>query len=445
MTHNCNICGKTFSKADGLTRHRNRKVPCVPPVIEHVAATPFRVTTQRFNKELSKDVRAAEGIYFTPHKARELLFTRLEELGVGAPSRILEPSFGTGEFIMDARARWPSATIVGVEKNEKLSKSMDPMEGVTMYNADFLTWMGTGEPFDLILGNPPYFVMKTDGLTAKEKREFAANNAVCMTGRPNIYVRFIYDCLATHLAADGYLAFILPTSIYNSAYYQPMRDYIAQVATVCCLESLNQPGFFDTAQETLLMILQKRPDPTGAYMVNVGGVRYLSPHYTALRELLAGTTTLHALGLGVKTGNVVWNQVKDKLVDAEAPDTKLLIYSSNIAGGALLVSETGRVGTGGEKKQYVKGLEKPTISGPVILVDRGYGNSYTFNAVCVARTDFYAENHINVIYPRVATAAAALERVMTSFQDPRTARFVEMFVGNGGLSATELETVLPIF
>jgi adenine-specific DNA-methyltransferase len=443
MTHICNICGKSFAKADGLSRHQGRKIPCRAPVIEHVAASPFRATTQRFNKELNKDVRAAEGIYFTPHKVRELVFARLGELGVSAPARILEPSFGTGEFVMDARAHYPTATIVGVEKNEKLYKSWGSMEGVQVYNADFLTWSDT--PFDLIVGNPPYFVMKTEGLTAKEKRDFAATNAVCMTGRPNIYVRFLYDCLATHLADDGYLAFVLPTSIYNSAYYQPMRDYIAHNTTVCCLESLNKPGFFDTAQETLLMILRKRPDPSGAYLVDIGGVRYLSPHYAELRELLAGTATLGSLGLGVKTGNVVWNQVKENLVATTASDTKLLIYSTNIAGGVLSVSGSGVVGTGGEKKQYVKGLDKPTISGPVVLVDRGYGNSYTFNAVRVTLNDFYAENHVNVIYPRTAAAAAALDRVMTSFADPRTARFVEMFVGNGGLSATELETVLPIF
>jgi adenine-specific DNA-methyltransferase len=251
--------------------------------------------------------------------------------------------------------------------------------------------------------------------------------------------------LATHLAADGYLAFILPTSIFNSAYYQPMRDYIAQVATVCCLESLNRPGFFDTAQETILMILRKRPDPSGAYFVNIGGVRYLSPYYKELCELLAGTTTLRSLDLGVKTGNVVWNQVKENLVSVASANTKLLIYSTNIAGGVLSISGSGTVGTGSEKKQYVKGIDKPTISGPVVLVDRGYGNSYSFNAVRVSQVDFYAENHVNVIYPHTAAATAALDRVMTSFADPRTARFVEMFVGNGGLSATELETVLPIF
>jgi len=34
---------------------------------------------------------------------------------------------------------------------------------------------------------------------------------------------------------------------------------------------------------------------------------------------------------------------------------------------------------------------------------------------------------------------------MTSFADPRTSRFLAMFIGNSALSKTELESVLPIF
>jgi adenine-specific DNA-methyltransferase len=444
MTNICATCGQSFSKAAGLTRHVTRKNPCRAPVVAvAVTATePFRATSTRFNKELTKETRASEGIYFTPRKVRELLFSRLRDLGVVAPTRILEPSFGTGEFVMDARERYPGATVVGVEKNPQLHAATT-IPGATLQCADFLTW-GDGTQYDLIIGNPPYFVMSTDAMTPREKREFAAANAVCMTGRPNIYVRFIYDCLSRHLADDGYLAFVLPTSFYNSAYYQPMRSYIADTATVCCLEDLNRPGFHDTTQDTMLMIVRKRADVTRPYFFEAGDSLYLTPHYQELRAMVAGTTTLRTMGFGVKTGSIVWNQVKEKLVTNGGANAKLLLYASNISGGNVSISPTGVVGTGGEKKQYVKDMDKPALSGPVILADRGYGNSYTFNAVRVDLHDFYAENHVNVIYSRDG-GAVGIDRIMASFADVRTARFIEMFVGNGGLSATELETVLPIF
>jgi hypothetical protein len=60
---------------------------------------------------------------------------------------------------------------------------------------------------------------------------------------------------------------------------------------------------------------------------------------------------------------------------------------------------------------------------------------------------FYAENHINVIYPKTPNeqSAATLARVLASFRDERTARFIELFIGNGSMSATDLETIIPIF
>ena len=81
----------------------------------------------------------------------------------------------------------------------------------------------------------------------------------------------------------------------------------------------------------------------------------------------------------------------------------------------------------------------------MILVDRGYGNSYKFNAVLVDEKDFYAENHVNVIYPLEGGDKAALEGIMKSFEDPRTAKFVELFVGNGTFSSSDIAFLLPIF
>jgi hypothetical protein len=88
-------------------------------------------------------------------------------------------------------------------------------------------------------------------------------------------------------------------------------------------------------------------------------------------------------------------------------------------------------------------LDKPVLEGPHLLVERGYGNGYLFQYVLIDQP-CYAENHVNVIYPRTPDSAN-LDRVVKSFQDPRTAQFIKYFIGNGSLSATELETLFPIF
>jgi adenine-specific DNA-methyltransferase len=260
----CETCGKEFSRKGALEKHRANKRPCKAPVgfspavdptpqPESEAGDAFRGNSKALNKKLSKEVRAAQGIFFTPKKARDLLFQKLEEFGV-APKKILEPSFGSGEFLLDARRLDPGAELCGVEKNEEVFKSVT-CTGTELVCGDFLTWVGKA---DLIIGNPPYFLMKTDHMSATEKKAFAQKNAACMTGRPNIYVSFLYKCLEEHLEDGGFLAFIVPTSLYNASYYQPMRDYIRSRCTIRWLETLDKPGFFDTAQETALIVLEKR-------------------------------------------------------------------------------------------------------------------------------------------------------------------------------------------
>jgi adenine-specific DNA-methyltransferase len=430
----CETCEKSFKD---LTKHKSKKIPCKKLKVKTLEE--FRDSSKSFNKSLTKEIRSQQGIYFTPKKVREYLFKVLADLGLSQttkPKVILEPSFGSGEFLLDARERYPDSQLLGVEKNEELFKSLN-CEGAKLTNADFLEWEGSA---DLIIGNPPYFVMDTTDMNSVEKKAFSKKYSDCMTGRPNIYIAFLYNCLEKHLEDDGVLAFILPTSIYNCSYYQPMRDYIEKNTTILHLENLNKPGFYETGQEVALLVLQKKKSNNNFIFKAKNGSAYVSPFYEELQELTKGTVSLVDLGLAAKTGNVVWNQVKDNL--SNTPGT-LLIYSSNINDSILTLNNL----NGEEKKQYVTGLTKPKLSGPVILVERGYGNSFSFNTVLVTEKEFYAENHVNVIYAKTPglETEEKLKRVIKSFHDPRTEQFVKWFSGNGMLCATDLETLIPIF
>ena len=465
-THVCDRCGGVFPRKSGLTSHMNRKIPCKVPtqLIQQqvnqalvnvapelvVSTAEFREPSTKFHASISKEDRKDQGIFFTPKKVRDLLFEELAKLGV-QPKKILEPSFGTGEFILDAKRIYPQAELHGVEKNTNLFNSLK-LPGTTLVNADFMDWTGS---VDLVVGNPPFFVMDA-GESAKEKKIFQEKYAECMTGGRNIYIAFLHKCLKQHLTDDGYLAFILPTSLFNCVYYEPMRKYIAEKTTIHCLKMIEKPGFHDTLQDVVLLVLQKKKSHDNFILKTTNGNTYLTPFYMELRELLKGTSTIENLHLGVKTGDVVWNQVKSQLRDEGIP----LIYSNNIQDGKLV---TGNINAGkeGKKKQYIKenfcrkeptGDKEPTgvppLTGKTILVNRGYGNngnSYAFNFVMVDLPKYYAENHVNVVYPKTTAHADNLKRVEKSFNDERTSQFIKWFVGNGALSARELQCVVPIF
>ena len=395
--------------------------PPTGPVLEQEQAPEFRSISHELHHILSKADRQAEGIFFTPKKQRDRLFEVLETHKI-RPSTVLEPSFGSGEFLYDVQERWSTATCVGVEFNKTIFNKFKAPPRCSVVNADFLTYKS--EPaYDLILGNPPYFVVK-------EK------DPACMTGRGNIFVQFIYKCLVQHLKPDGILAFILPTSFYNCSYYEPCRNYILKNTTVLYVENMDG-GFYDTAQDTMLLVIKNTALPPSAqkpFFVLHGGSATITPKADAINTLLRGSTSLADLGLSVKTGEVVWNQHKEKLHDKTGT---LVVYSSNIVKNKLALNNLK-----GEKKQYICGFTRPPVEGPALCVNRGYGNKFILSYVRIdAGVKFYGENHINV----VTGPAAAIDRLEKSFTDPRTSAFIRDFVGNGALSKTELEILLPVF
>ena len=389
----------------------------------------FRQASLDLNEKLTKGTRQAEGIYFTPAAARTRLFTILHEKAPHfTPSSVLEPSFGSGEFLLDLVERYPTIRITGVEKNNAAflaaatAAAIRNRQNTTLRNADFLTY--TAAPVDFIVGNPPYFVTE-------------AKNPDAFTGRGNIFILFLYKCLTQHLLPGGILAFILPTSLYNSKYYAPTRSWIAANTTILHCETLGDAEFFDTQQQTTLFVCQKTPPPpTPPYIFRDA---YITPHAAALSTLCAGATTITALGCAVKTGDVVWNQHREKLraTQGEATDV-LVLYANNIKDGELQIGDPGK-----GKGQYIRGFGRPAVVGPALLIARGYGNTtYALNFTRVpAGTTFYGENHVNV----VTGPAASLEQIAASLEDARTASFISMFVGNGALSKSELEDVLPVW
>ena len=385
-----------------------------------MSSSEFCSRSIRLNSDLSTEYRKANGVYFTPLSARRRVFQKLAEFGVAAPSTVLEPSFGSGEFLDDLKTVYPDATVHGVEFSKEIYDAYPASE--TLVNQDFLEYAAA--PVDLIIGNPPYVVT-------------TLKNPECQKGRGNLFVLFIYKCLTEHMADGSVLAFVLPTSFYNCSYYEPCRQYISKNCTVLHVETIDAK-YYETGQKTMILILRKETPRNQNFLLSLGDSVYITPDYADLQECIRGASTLRNLGFSVKTGEVVWNQEKDKLTNEARGGAERIIYTSNIGEDCTLTFAPLK----GEKKQYIRGFQKETVCGPAIVVSRGYGNNYSFRwAFIPADTRFYGENHVNVI----TGPPEGIDRVVASFRSERTQAFIQMFVGNGALSKTELETIFPIF
>lgn len=379
----------------------------------------FSVLSKELSSSLSKETRKKQGIFFTPDNVRQRIFEKLDEFNV-SPKRVLEPSFGSGEFLKDLK-RYKDTEIVGVELNktifDKVIDNYNDDEKYSLSNEDFISFKDKNK-YDLIIGNPPYFVTRGN----KEGS--------------NIFVIFIKKCIKEHLAKNGVLAFVLPTSFYNCIMYDDTRKYIRENCSILHLENVNAK-YIDTSQSTMIMILKYTGEPNDDFFLDVDVGNYINPNYVELNELIESGSSLNKMKCKVRTGEVVWNQHKDKLTNDREEGT-LVVYSSNIVGNEIVLDNL----LGDEKKQYITEYKKEPSKGPVIFVNRGYGNSYTFSYAVIKEGKFYGENHVNMIYSKDEETTT---KILNSFEDERTGKFIKLYTGNGALSKTDLEYVLPIF
>ena len=198
----------------------------------------FNDLSKELTAILTKEDKRQNGIYFSPPTDIQNMLSKLNI----TPSRILEPSCGSLEIFNSCKINYPNATIYGYEKNHTIYEKIKETDNI--YNEDFLT-SKHDICYDLIIGNPPFFVIKNDDVAPEFKKY--------ITGLPNICLLFILKSL-TLLSKNGILSFILPNSFLNSIYYDKVRQRIYESYEI--KEIFNLDGkYLETQQETFCMIV----------------------------------------------------------------------------------------------------------------------------------------------------------------------------------------------
>ncbi len=407
----------------------------------------FNELSIKLTREINKQTKKAQGIYFTPKTISTSLTNKaLSELGIYDNIKVLEPSCGTCEFVSLVDELITNSYIHCIELNTDIFEAITDIEfknTIGFENEDFTKYEEDDGAFDLVIGNPPYFVCKKENIPNKYKQY--------ITGRPNMFGIFILHSLSK-LKIGGILAFVVPKSFLNSAYYADIRNFIKHTCTIVSIDDYeNNNDFLDTEQSTFGLILRKEfEDESGNveldgcdYSVMINGSFIFTPDSSELNKYFEGATTLEKMGLAVKTGTVVWNEKKDLLTSNEKET--ILLYNTNVTNENKIKLTTFK---NDEKGQYIR-MEGSCV--PLIVVNRGNGNaSYNFKYALVDINEPYlVENHLNMIYSKYDMSKAGLmekySQVINSFEKEKTREFIKLFFGNNGLSKTELETVLPIY
>jgi adenine-specific DNA-methyltransferase len=397
-------------------------------------------------KELSKDEKKEYGIFISPKIIIKKLFDSIikykSENGINIQT-ILEPSCGTCEIVNYCDTLFDGTHIDAIEFNDKIYnciKYLSFKNNVTIYHQDFIQY-NSSIKYDLIVGNPPYFVLEKCYKIPKKMEPY-----IC--GRPNMFGLFIIQSIFM-LSPNGILAFIIPKSFLNSIYYSKIRNYIKETCKIIEIIDFEKDNkFIDTQQSTFGIILKKESNNMILsiecdYSIRFNDNFMFTNDSVFLKSLLEGTTTLSKLELSVRTGNIVWNQHKDKLTDDD--NETVLIYNTNLTKEHTVDLKTFK---NEEKHQYIK---KDGRIDPVLVVNRGNGNStYKLNYALISNIGPYLiENHLNEIYSSKKMKKEELiilfNKIIQSFENPKTQLFIDLFLGNNGLSKTELETIFPIY
>jgi len=201
--------------------------------------------TINFYKTANMIKRKAEGQYMTPS---DIVTNALSPLSINKDKAVLEPSFGTGQFL-DALIKNKYTDITAVEKDTELYNLSINQYTSKLINQDYLTTV-FDKKFGLIIGNPPYFEMKC----SKEQKILFKD---VIGGRPNIYSLFIKKSI-DELDINGVLCYVIPTSLLSSKYFEKTRDYIIKYCNIERIEKLNTDDFDSAQQKTMIFQIKKR-------------------------------------------------------------------------------------------------------------------------------------------------------------------------------------------
>lgn len=383
------------------------------------------------NTDIKK--RKKLGQYFTPKSIRELLLSKLSKKD---NADILDPACGSGEFLLSCKKYFKNPILYGFDIDKKLINiSSKLVKNASIKNFDFLNIDINKKKYDYIIGNPPYFELKLNEEIKKKYFDI-------IKGRVNIFSLFIKTGLDL-LKDGGYLAYVVPPSMNNGAYFSKLREYIIKNSSLEYLHIIDGADNFHLANQKVMLIILKKTNSkkSSKYLFKKNGITIFTEDKKFLNKAYKNTVSLKDIGYTVKTGGIIWNEHKEKLTNDKNNST-LLIWASNINNGKIIIGYTKG------KPQYIKNISNDLIiKSRVVVVNRITGSSKEINikAAIVNEKEFVCENHVNVIYmSKNANQNYSLEDIFKALQDRTNIKVMRLISGNTQISKTELERLLPI-
>ncbi len=392
----------------------------------------FRQNSIQITNQIPIGSRKREGIFFTPKCIRDVFIDIISPRTIS--SNILEPSFGSGEFIQDLVDNG-FMNITGIEKNAEVFKNFN--NNLNLIMDDYLDYDFGTTRFDIIIGNPPYFQ-----IPPSDKKKYTSKYKELL-GKFDIYLIFILKSLSL-LLSNGILLFVIPKTFINTPSYNKVRELIYNNFTIDDVINFEQNDWIDTKQTTIgLIVRNTKPTQNNSFGIFIQDLLIINSKKSInILRYYSQLDTIGSMGFKIRTGEIVCTDSIHKLEMTSDPTKSILIHNSQIRNNNFVFTQP----RNSNRPLYID-YDKEPLSETVILVNRGNGNNGNLRfEFCLLNPNDYQnpiqiENHLYKIYDN---GNNDLTRLFQSLCNPKTLEFITNANGTGSITAQFLR-IIPFF
>lgn len=235
-----------------------------------VAKNPMNLSPASLGKiaETANTNRTDNAAFFT---AKSLITEIIKEIPDSDKEvvRILEPSVGVGNFLPLIIKKFESKQIVidvldidaySLELTEIILQNYKIPDNCTInYIHDDFLLHDFEEKYDYIIGNPPFFKIKSTDDLIEVYRRSAINKST-----RNICSFFLDKAINI----GNYVALVFPKFLLNTPEFAPTRDYLSQKAVDCIID-FGEKGFPGVLIETMAIFISNFGKPSNTHIISV--------------------------------------------------------------------------------------------------------------------------------------------------------------------------------
>ncbi len=238
----------------------------------------FGLAYEQFFPEVFK---AERGQFFTPRPLVEMM---ADLAGIGPRDRVLDPTCGSGTFMIVARGR--GADVDGIEVDPelvalcRLNLALHGANPRAVRQADLFREKPAGK-WDVVLANPPFSVRIDD---PEALQRFSLANGRGRVASDTLFLQAAHD----RLRPGGRLAVVLPRSVLSNDSYRWLRQWLlarfVRRAIISLPEGVFRP-FGGTTARAAVLVLEKLPAPITDFAIGV----VENPGYDTTRKQFRST------------------------------------------------------------------------------------------------------------------------------------------------------------